>query len=692
MCGIAGMFNRSGREIAREVDLRQMLAMLRHRGPDEFGILLDGEAGLGNARLSIIDLSGGSQPIANEDETLWIVFNGEIFNYVELRPELEARGHRFRTSSDTEVILHLFEEYGPRCLERMNGQFAIAIWDTRRRRLFLARDRLGVRPVFYTQVADTLLFASEIKSILSDRRVRAEIDPAIVEQTFRFWAPLGPKTVFRDILELPPGHFLLADSRSVQVEPYWQNRFPAQAPPQTNGAPPKSVEAVVEEFRALLIDACQIRLRADVPVGAYLSGGLDSSTIASIVRHHTTNRLVTFSIAFNDEKFDESQFQQQMAAHLGTDHHVVQAKHEDIGEVFPAVIWHTEVPILRTAPAPMFLLSKLVRDTGFKVVLTGEGADEFLAGYDIFKESKVRRFWAEQPDSKVRPLLLKRLYPDIGGLGKTNAEFLAAFFGEGLLETDSPWYSHAVRWRNNRRTRRFFEDGVLAANENAHFERLAAALPPQFKNWAPLARAQHLEITIFLSQYLLSSQGDRMGMAHSIEGRFPFLDYRVVEFCNGLDPRLKMRCLQEKYLLKKAAQPWLPDLIRQRPKRPYRAPVHRSFFNHATPDYVRELLAPAALKATGLFKAGPVQQLVSKIQGGSGVGETDDMALAGIISTQLVHHLFVSNFRRPDPLSARDRVKVCKVNPSASLESLNLETCSSQVKFGCDRTTNATPT
>jgi len=662
------MFNRSAREPVKETDLRQMLALLRHRGPDEFGILLDREVGLGNARLSIIDLGGGSQPIANEDESLWVVFNGEIFNYLELRAELEQRGHRFRTSSDTEVILHLFEEYGPQCLERMNGQFAIAIWDTRRRRLFLARDRLGVRPLFYTQTADTLLFASEIKSILSDRRVRAELDPAVVEQTFRFWAPLGPKTVFRDIVELPPGHFLLADNRSVHVEPYWKNRFSTEPGVRTNGAPERPIEQVVEEFRALLIDACQIRLRADVPVGAYLSGGLDSSTIASIVRRHTSNRLVTFSIAFTDEKFDESQFQRQMAAHLGTDHHVVEATHEDIGQVFPDVVWHTEVPIMRTAPAPMFLLSKLVRETGFKVVLTGEGADEFLAGYDIFKEAKVRRFWAHQPHSKFRPLLLKRLYPDIGGLAQSNPEFLAAFFGEGLNEVDSPWYSHAVRWRNNRRTRRFFDDGVLAANEAAPFEQLAAALPAEFQRWGPLERAQHLEITIFLSQYLLSSQGDRMGMAHSIEGRFPFLDCRLVEFCNALEPRMKMRCLREKYLLKRAAQPWLPDLIRQRPKRPYRAPVHRSFFNRSAPGYVRELLSPAGLKAAGLFKSGPVEQLVKKIRGGSPIGETDDMALAGILSTQLVHHLFVQNFRRPEGLSAKDRVKICNLNPSVPSE------------------------
>jgi asparagine synthase (glutamine-hydrolysing) len=661
MCGIAGMFDRSGREAVAESDMRQMLGMLRHRGPDEFGILLDGEVGLGNARLSIIDLSGGSQPITNEDETLWIVFNGEIFNYIELRADLEAHGHRFATSSDTEVILHLYEEYGPQCFDKMNGQWGIAIWDTEKRRLLLARDRLGVRPLFYTQVGTTLLFASEIKAILSDSRVSAEIDPAVVDQIFRFWTPLSPNTVFRGIKELPPGHFLIAERDSIHIERYWANHFPRQNAAASNGQ--IQMGDVVEQFRELLIDACRIRLRADVPVGAYLSGGLDSSTIAAVVRRYTSNRLVTFSIAFSDEKFDESEFQKQMAAHLGTDHHVVRATHADIGRVFPDVVWHTEIPIMRTAPAPMFLLSKLVRETNFKVVLTGEGADEFLAGYDIFKEAKVRRFWAEQPDSKFRPLLLKRLYPDITGLSQSGAEFLAAFFGEGLSEVDSPWYSHAIRWRNNRRTRRFLADGNTT-NEKDSLEKLALELPAEFKDWDPLARAQYLEISIFLSQYLLSSQGDRMGMAHSIEGRFPFLDVRLVEFCNSLDARMKLRCLREKHLLKTAAEPWLPDIIRQRPKRPYRAPVHRSFFNESSPDYVRELLTPESIKEVGLFKSGPVEQLVRKIESGAGVGETDDMALAGILSTQLTHQLFVKDFKRREPISAKDRVKVCRLNKS----------------------------
>lgn len=658
MCGIAGTLNLRQASPIREVDLRRMLAMIRHRGPDQFGIYLDDHVGLGNARLSILDLEGGQQPITNEDASLWIVFNGEIFNYLELRPPLEARGHRFATHTDTEVLLHLYEEYGPDCLQKLNGQFAVAIWDARQRSLFLARDRLGIRPLFYTLVEGALVFGSEIKALLADRRVRAELDPIALDQIFTYWSTLSPRTVFRGIVELPPGHFLQARQGTFTVQRYWQPSFPAND--AERGAGPDAEAECAERLRELLIDATRIRLRADVPVGAYLSGGLDSSTIAAIIRQYTGARLDTFSIAFSDPAFDESEFQRRMARFLGTEHQVVQATHADIGGVFPEVIWHTETPLLRTSPAPMYLLSKLVHERGYKVVLTGEGADEFLAGYDIFKEAKVRRFWARRPDSAWRAALLRRLYPDIGGLQRTNGAFLSAFFGEGLTDVDSADYSHALRWRNTARAKRFFAPELAAAISQPSAQHTPRPeIPPQFLSWHPLARAQYLEISVFLSQYLLSSQGDRVAMAHSVEGRFPFLDYRVVEFCNGLPARLKLRGLLEKRLLRKVARAWLPPEIWQRPKRPYRAPIHRSFFHDRTPDYVRELLAPEAIRAKGYFHPAAVRHLVDKIQRGQAIGETDDMALAGILSTQLVDQLFLREFKGAPPLWDGADVKVC---------------------------------
>jgi asparagine synthase (glutamine-hydrolysing) len=678
MCGIVGTLNLTTSQPIQEATLRQMLAMIRHRGPDQFGLYLDGQVGLGNARLSIIDLTSGQQPIANEDETLWIVFNGEIFNYVELRPQLEARGHRFSTNTDTEVILHMYEDLGPSCLAHFNGQFALAIWDTRQQTLFLARDRLGIRPLFYTLAGGALIFGSEIKAILADPRVQAEIDPVTLDQIFTYWSALSPRTIFRNIQEVPPGHYLLAHREEIAIQRYWELSFP-EATASPPGADRRALADYRDQLRQLLVDAARIRLRADVPVGAYLSGGVDSSTIAAIIRNYTGNRLDTFSIAFSDPDFDESAYQRQMARFLGTDHQIVYATHADIGRVFPDVIWHTETPIMRTSPAPLFLLSKLVRDHHFKVVLTGEGADEFLAGYNIFKEAKVRRFWARQPESSLRPLLLKRLYPYISDLSSGSGAYLAAFFREGLADVEAPGYSHAIRWRNTSRTRRFFSDDLRQAVQTSNVsEPSEVYYPPDFAHWDTLHRAQYLEITIFLSQYLLSSQGDRVAMAHSVEGRFPFLDYRVVEFCNRLPPHLKLHGLTEKYLLKQVAREWLPDEIWRRPKRPYRAPIHRSFFpsseggpagrSDATLDYVRELLSPQQVRATALFKPAAVSQLVQKIERGMRLSETDDMALAGILSSQLVYLQFISDFKMPPPLSEAEDVKICLRHRIASAQ------------------------
>jgi asparagine synthase (glutamine-hydrolysing) len=658
MCGIAGICNLQGEEPVDEGIIRQMLATIRHRGPDEFGLYLDRSVGLGNARLSIIDLSGGQQPIANEDETLWIVFNGEIFNYLELRPELEARGHRFRTRSDTEVLLHLYEELGPECLARLNGQFAFAIWNTREKSLFLARDRLGVRPLFYTVSDGRLVFGSEIKAILADRSIRAEIDPIALDQIFTYWSPLSPRTIFRNIVEVPSGHYLLANEGRISVKNYWEIAFPQVESAAANGLAPRSQDDYLEEFGSLLIDAARIRLRADVPVGAYLSGGLDSSIIASIIRNCSSNRLDTFSIAFSDPHFDESAYQRRMADFLGTAHQVVQANYADIGRALPEVIWHIEAPIMRTAPVPMFLLSKLVRDSGYKVVLTGEGADEFLAGYDIFKEDKVRRFWARQPESGIRPELFRRLYPDIVGLAKNNSTVLASFFRGDLSTVDMPGFSHQIRWRNNRRTCRFLSEAVREAAAGHADNTFQEQIPRSFGGWNPLARAQFLEIKIFLSQYLLSSQGDRVAMAHSVEGRFPFLDYRVVEFCNQLPANLKLRGLTEKYLLKKLGQRFLPPEICRRPKRPYRAPIHRSFFNEGKLDYVDTLLSAERIRMTGLFNPLAVEQLVRKASQGGPMGESAEMALVGILSTQLVHYHYADKPRAVPPVSDSDRVKI----------------------------------
>ena len=358
---------------------------------------------------------------------MWVVFNGEIYNYVELRPLLETRGHIFSTESDTEVILHLYEDYGPGCLRYLNGQFAIAIWDNIKLNLFLARDRVGICPLFYTSHQGRFIFGSEIKSILAFPGLQAEIDPASLKQVFTYWSVQTPRSIFKNISEVPPGQFVLVQNREINIKKYWSLDFIEETHY-------KKSEEYLEEFENLLVDATRIRLRSDVPVGAYLSGGLDSSIMAAIIRTETKTQLDTFSISFSDQDFDESPYQRKMANFLGTEHHEILITHENIGFAFPEVIWHTEVPLLRTAPTPMFLLSKLVHEHDYKVVITGEGADELLSGYDIFKEMKIRRFWAKDPSSKKRPLLLRRLYPDISGMGGSSA-FMLAFFNKDLTDS-----------------------------------------------------------------------------------------------------------------------------------------------------------------------------------------------------------------------------------------------------------------
>ena len=633
MCGIVGAIQLYEPGSISEEMLRSMLALIQHRGPDEFGVFTDDWCGLGNARLSIIDLTSGQQPITNEDGTLWIVFNGEIFNYVELRPELEKRGHRFTTQCDTEVVLHMYEEYGPDCLNHLNGQFAIAIWDTKNRRAFFGRDRLGVRPFFYSIQKGAIYFGSEIKCLLAVPEITFSMEPDALAEVFTYWSVQSPRTIFEGIRELPPAHWMLVEGGEVTIQPYWQMDF---TPSQES----RSDADWLEEFESLLVDATLIRLRADVPVGAYLSGGLDSSTTTALIRKHVPNRLETYSIAFRDADFDESPFQQKMAEYLGTRHHIIKCGYEDIGNALPEVIWHTETPILRTAPIPMYLLSQLVHSDGLKVVVTGEGADEFLAGYDIFKEMTVRRFWAQNPESTKRPLLLQKLYPDITRLSRSAQDYLTAFFRRGLLDTENPYYSHLIRWNNTRRLVRFLNDSQV---EQKDWIAGRVPLPEKFASWPALGQAQYLEVATFLSPYLLCSQGDRVAMANSVEGRFPFLDYRLVEFSNRLPPHLKLNGMLEKFLLRKLAAPLLPPEIWKRVKRPYRAPIHRSFFQPEPMEYVRDMLSTDSIQQAGLFQPEMVTRLVQKASGGAELSEVEDMGLVGILSSQLVHDQFVKS-------------------------------------------------
>lgn len=638
MCGIAGIYNfRGGGEVAPDA-LESMISVLRHRGPDGFGFHTDRAIGLAHARLSIIDIEGGRQPIHNEDSTVWITFNGEIFNYKELIEGLNKRGHRFHTKSDTEVIIHLYEDFGTKCLEYLNGQFAFALWDGKEEALFIARDRVGIRPLFYTLAGGALLFASEIKSLFTDRRVAREIDIHALDHVFTFWMTVPPRTAFKDILELPAGHHMVVKGGKVTVEKYWDLDFT-----QDRAAGKESDYA--EELKELLLDSVRLQLRADVPVGAYLSGGIDSSVITALTKKFTATPLRTFSVNFDDKTYDESRYQEQMIDHLKTDHSTINCSYSDIGRIFPEVVWHAEKPVVRTAPAPLYLLSRLVRESGYKVVLTGEGADEILAGYDIFKELKVRRFLEKGPGSGLRPLILKRLYPYLAHSPVRSLAYAEAFFAADTSGYPGEYYSHIPRWNTTSKIKPFFSDSCKnILNGHRSTDELSALLPGSFCGYDDLSRAQYIEIKTLLSGYLLSSQGDRVAMAHSIESRYPFLDHRVMEFCAKLPPNMRMSALTEKYILKESMRDLLPDSIIRRTKQPYMAPDSKSFFNGKSFGYVEELLSEEYVRSTGYFNPELVTLLVKKCRQSPVLGFKDNMAIVGILSTLLLHDLFVANF------------------------------------------------
>jgi len=644
MCGIAGIlsFRPNARPPERE-QLQRMAAALRHRGPDQTGFYRDVHAGLAHTRLSIIDIAGGKQPLANEDGALWVTFNGEIFNYVELRDQLIERGHHFKTQSDTEVIVHAYEEWGDAAFERFNGQYAVGLWDVFKKVLVLARDPHGVRPLYVCEHAGKVLFASEVKAIFAaDRSIVRELSPEGIDETFTFWAPIAPRTVFAGVEELPPGSVrTYASGRSTTRAPVTP-RFPITPQDGFRGSLDEATEAVAEA----LTKATRLRmLRADVPVGSYLSGGLDSSLVAALGQRANGTRINTFSLRFEDAEYDEASFQQLVAQHIGSEHREIVVSARDIAAVFPDVILHTERPILRTAPAPLFLLSRLVRDAGMKVVLTGEGADEMFAGYDLFREAKVRRFWSRHPESRLRPRLLGRLYQWLGRSPMAQQNMAEQFFGRDLGRHAEAGFGHRPRWNATRALRRLFSRETLAAVERRDpIEELLASLPPEHAQWTPLARDQYLELRTLLAPYILSSQGDRMLMAHSVEGRFPFLDPDVAALAHSLPDSYKLHVLDEKHVLKRLARGLVPDAILARKKQPYRAPDALAFAGTGAPVWVAELLSESSVRAAGVFDPAAIAKLRAKCLGRGAetrFSNADNMAVVGVLSTQLLHHHFV---------------------------------------------------
>ena len=642
MCAIAGYHGNTISPDRAAECLGRMAAALRHRGPDGEGIVVRGRTGLAHARLSIVGLEDGAQPMTSGDGGLAVSFNGEIFNYVELRDDLKARGHCFRTTSDTEVLLAAYAQKGLECLADFNGDFAFALHDASTGALVLARDRMGVRPLFYTEQDGMLFFASEPGALLALPGMTAEIDPLALDQIFTLWCPIPPRTAYRGIWELPPGHMMIVKDGRRTIRPWWQLSYPDRSDMPS----PHRLEEQAEELRTLLEDATRIRLRADVPVGAYLSGGLDSSFVAALAARKVTRGLRTFSLTFHSAEHDERGWQREMAAALDVEADSVECASAEIAARMPDAMRHIGCPVLRTAPVPLHLLSARVRERGMKVVLTGEGADEIFAGYDIFREARVRRFCGRSPQSVRRPRLFQRLYPYLPGLKQQTPEYLARFFAFGSESLDDPLYSHRPRFRSTAAAKLFFSGALKEAigGYDAAAD-LAAHLPADFSRWHPLHQAQYLETAFFLPGYLLSSQGDRVMMANAVEGRFPFLDPRVVAFAAKLPPDAKLRGLREKHILMEAAQGIVPGRIIDRTKQPSRAPDAEAFVDAG--KTLDAALAPERLAESGLFNVQAVGKLKEKVLRGEAAGFRDNAAFVGILSTQFLFGGAAAQSSRP---------------------------------------------
>ncbi len=458
---------------------------------------------------------------------------------------------------------------------------------------------------------------------------------------------MPPQGVWQNVHELRPGWVRVYErDGSMRERPFYRLDYPEEGEASAI-AKAGSLEDATLEVRKALEDATSLRmLRADVPVGSYLSGGLDSSLVAALGLRAKGDRFQTFSLRFEDAEYDETSHQHTMAKFLGSEHHEVMVSRRDIATVFPDVVAHTERPILRTAPAPLFLLSRLVRDHGIKVVLTGEGADEMFAGYDIFREGKVRRFWARNPESEMRPRLLERLYPYLARSPVRQRAMAKQFFGRNLNMAAEPGFAHDTRWHTTGALKRLFSEDMRA--ETAGLDvigDLVSDLPPELARWSPLAQDQYLEVRTLLSGYLLSSQGDRMLMANSVEGRFPFLDREVMALANSLPATYKLRVLDEKHVLKRAADDLIPPEIIRRVKQPYRAPDALSFVAEDRPEWVDAMMSEASVRAAGVFEPRAVAALWQKCLRRAAAGQfsnADNMALVGVLSTQLLYSRFVS--------------------------------------------------
>jgi asparagine synthase (glutamine-hydrolysing) len=600
MCGIAGLFHYGEAGPARREDLARMVAPLRHRGPDDVGVYAAGPLGLGHARLSIIDLSGGHQPLYSEDRSAAVVCNGEIYNHRELRRELEARGHRFATRSDTEAIVHLYEDLGPGCVERLSGMFALAVTDVRHRRLLLARDRVGKKPLFLADDGRRLAFASELKSLLAAGLIEPEIDSEALDLYLAFGYVPAPWTIFKGARKLPAGHLAVCDARGLRIERYWDVEI--------RGEPGPSEERLAEELEELLAEAVRDRLESDVPLGAFLSGGLDSGTIVSLMSGELSEPVRTHTVGFADKLSDEREDAAAVARALGTDHVATEVR-PDLADVLPRIAWHLDEPFADPSAVPTWYVSRETRRR-VTVALSGDGGDELFAGYrDRYGlhllEERLRGFLPAGVRRAALPPLARR-WPRSPRLPR--AFRLAGLFANLAVDADRSYFSDRCLIPGHLQER-LFGEGLRERRRS--FDPFSALEPhlARAPKGDPLARALYLDFKTWLADDGLVKV-DRMSMAHALEVRCPMLDHRVVEFAARVPSALKMSGARTKVLLRRVAARRLPAEILSRPKRGFAPPVSR-WLREDLRDMAHDLLlGPGALGRT-LFEPREVQRLLA---------------------------------------------------------------------------------
>jgi asparagine synthase (glutamine-hydrolysing) len=625
----------------REIEtssLLKMAAAIEHRGPDELGYVTERGLGLANRRLSIVGLSDGQQPIYNEDHSVVVVYNGELFDYIEQRKALEERGHLFRTSCDTEVLVHLWEEYGEGMLTHLHGQFGFALYDFDKRTLILARDRLGICPLHWARRGDWLYFGSEIKAILASGRITPEVDHKGIDQIFTFFAMPGTRTAFKGISAIGPGHYLKVQFTSddsiadISERQYWDFEFPDAG----DEYDPADSTRLVDEFRDIFRRAVEVRLRADVPVVSYLSGGVDSATVAAFANQIRGEAVPTFTIKIDSPGFDETEKALMNARTIGSQPTVVRVDPALVAETYPKLISAADCPVVDTACAALYCLAQEVHRQGFKVALTGEGADEALAGYPWFKANKAMRLFdygGFQPSHYIR-----RAVRSLTGTLTPTSDIENTHRIIGGAHAPSEVYALA----RSSRFRFFSGDMFDRLGNYSAFEDLPMDTA-RLKRWHPLNQSLYMGYKTILPGLLMNHKGDRVAMASSVETRYPFLDDDVINFCAQVHPRWKLKGLiRDKHLLRTMAADILPKSIVRRPKAMFRAPFAEPFFGKP-PAYVDQLLSEESLRKTGFFRPDEILAYRSTYQRTHVPGKRlfIEMGLTAALATQLWHHVYL---------------------------------------------------